>query len=94
MEPRTSKRQVRKKYKTVNGCTNSPSFAQIISIVLMITILILQAILIRSIIEIYNVILNTLLAFTYVFLIFIAYDYVKLMKIDPVDPRLLDLPFE
>lgn len=90
MEHRISKRQVRKKYKTVNGFTNSPSFAQIVSLLLMTTIIILQAILIKSIIEIGSVILNTVLAFSYVFLIFIAYDYVLLMKIDPVDPRLLD----
>lgn len=93
MERTIIKRQLRKKYKTVNGCTSSPSFAQLASLFIMTAIIVLHSILINEIINLSNAILNTLLAFNYVFLIFIVYDYVKLIKIDPVDPRLLDLPF-
>ena len=89
-----SQRQIRKKYKTVNGCTKSPSLPQILSIVLMLTILVLQTILLGSITSIENVILNVLLAFSYLLLILVAYDYVKLITVDPVDPRLLELPFQ
>jgi hypothetical protein len=93
MELRTTKRQLRKKYIKINGCTNYPSFAQIASLFIIAAIIILHSILISEIINLSNPILNTLLAFSYVFLIFVSYDYVKLIKIDPVDPRLLDLPF-
>jgi len=93
IKPKPAQRQVRKKYKKVNGCTQSPSIFQILSLALMVAILVLQAILIKSITDISNAILNFLLGFSYALLLLVTYDYLMLLNIDPVDPRLLELPF-
>lgn len=56
----------------------------------MIAILVLQGTLISSISVIANAILITFTALSYVLLLLIGYDYVRLVRIDPVDPRLKD----
>lgn len=56
----------------------------------MLSIIVLQANLIGSISLISNAILTTLTALSYANLLLITYDYITLMLIDPVDPRLVD----
>ena len=90
IEVQTSQRQVRKKYEKVNGCTHSPSFTQILGLGLMTTIIVLQANIISAISAISNAILTTFTALSYAILLLIVYDYIRLVLVDPVDPRVVD----
>jgi hypothetical protein len=85
--------QSRKKYIKVNGCSRAPSAMQIVGIALMLIIIILQACIVGSIVTISNAVLTVLMAFSYLLLAIIVFDYVWLVFSDPVDPRLLDVPF-
>jgi hypothetical protein len=61
----------------------------LLTIIIMTTLIILHALIIRSIGEIAHPILSVLLAFNYVTLVVASIDYFILLLVDPVDPRLL-----
>jgi hypothetical protein len=94
IDVQSSQRQVRKKYTPVNGCTHQPSFMQVLAIFFMVAIIALQANIVSLIADISHAILTTMMALSYIILLLIIYDYIKMIIIDPVDPRLLDEPFK
>lgn len=77
------------RYKKINAFTKAPSFAMILAILLIIGLIVLHALIINSIFIINNSILIFLLAFNYLTLVFMVFDYFILLTIDPADPRLL-----
>ena len=77
------------RYKKKNGCTKKPSLAMLLTIFVVIVLIVLHALIIKSITEIDHAILTLLLAFNYVTLFVVAKDYFILLLGDPVDPRLL-----
>lgn len=59
----------------------------IFTLIVMIGTIVLHALLVDSIARIGNAILSVLMAFNYVTLLVVAVDYVILLTVDPVDPR-------
>lgn len=90
IDVQSSQRQVRKKYTTVNGCTHTPSLMQVFAIFFMLVIIALQANILSLIVDISHAILTTIMGLSYLILLLIIYDYVKMIIIDPVDPRVLN----
>ena len=90
IDVQSSQRQVRKKYTKVNGCTHPPSLIQVFAIFFILVIITLQANILSLIVDISQAILTTIMALSYLILLLIIYDYIKMIIIDPVDPRVLN----
>ena len=76
-------------YQKTNAWTRKPSWQMIITLMLMIALIVLHALLVNRILAISHPILLVLFAFNYVFLLAVMIDYLILLTVDPVDPRLL-----
>lgn len=77
-------------YQKSNGCSKPPSFGMLMALFLMLSLIILHALNIESIMKIGHAILLVLFAFNYITLVVVTYDYFILLIVDPVDPRLVD----
>lgn len=89
MEPQTNAEQ-NKIYKTINCCSQGASISQTLAIGLFVGIEILSFNLIASMLAQCSSAMYVLMAMSYTALLFLIVEYIRLLVIDPSDPRLQD----